>query len=69
LADVELSTGKSSKERVRRKWLSKYVAANEEVVNISPTINHAHNGVDESAAGVLGSFSLTTLDGNVAGVG
>jgi hypothetical protein len=62
LGDVELTAAECSKERVRRKWLAKHMAINEEIVNISPTVSHAHNGVDEYVIGSFEGLSDTTLD-------
>ena len=44
----------------------KHVTIKEEVVNISPTISHAHNGVDNGVVGFVECFRGTTLDVNVA---
>ena len=69
LSDIELPASKGSKVRVRRKWLIKHVAINEQVVNISPTISHAHKGVDDCVVGFVEGLSDTTLDGDMAFVG
>ena len=47
----------------------KHMTIKEEVVNISPTISHAHNGVYNGIVGLIERLSDTTLDGNVAFVG
>ena len=47
----------------------KHVTIKEEVVYISPTISHAHNGVNDGVVGLVERLSDTTLDGNVAFVG
>jgi len=68
LSNVKLSAAESSIVRVSRKWLRKYVAINEQVVNVSPTINHAHSGVDEGTVGVLLESRLTTEEVDVSWV-
>jgi len=65
LSNVELAASKSCKECVSRKWLIKYVAINEEVVNISPTVSHAHKGVYNGVVPFVECLSDTTLDCDV----
>jgi len=45
--------------------LVKHVTIKEEVVYISPTISHAHNGVNDGVVGLVERLSDTTLDGDV----
>jgi hypothetical protein len=68
LPNISLPADEGIDVRIRIKWLRKYMAASEEPINISPTINHAHNGVEEGAVGVLIGLGLTTLDRNMTGV-
>jgi hypothetical protein len=66
LPDVKLPASKRGIVWIGSKRLSKDMAINEQIVNISPTANHAHNGVDKHPPGVVISFGRPTRNGNMS---
>jgi hypothetical protein len=65
LSDIKFATGKCRDERIGIKWLRKYVAANEQIVNISPTVNHCHNVVNEALSRLINSLRAFFCDSNM----
>ena len=66
MPDVELPAAKRGIVGIGSKRLSKDMAINEQIMYISPTASHAHNGVDEHPPGVVISFGRSTRDGSMS---